>query len=296
MFIVTNRNIVDEDGTDFGVVGDVFNAEGPNRLRMLEATKKGRNWNLRVLPDKLTEDLLTEAGIDKPTNGDPVFASEYLFRKTIASAKADQQSPKHIVFFVHGFNNTLEDVVVRCDGLAKNFGVEVVAFSWPANGGITGAASYLDDKRDAQSSVVAFDRALDRARELLQKMRESVIESITKKLAEKVPVNSERFRELLAVEAQKHCPIRATLLLHSMGNYLLERTMKSTALRGHLPLFENILLCAADVNNLGHEEWVDRLQVRNRLYVAINESDNALRASRMKGGGRTARTFGPLDQ
>jgi len=92
-----------------------------------------------------------------------VYASWYAFRKIIDRALADRNNPKHIVFFVHGFNNALEDVVLRCDLLVKTYGVEVVAFSWPANGGgIRGVASYLDDKRDAQASVVAFDRAMDK--------------------------------------------------------------------------------------------------------------------------------------
>ena len=188
-------------------------------------------------------------------------------------------------FFVHGFNNTLQDVVVRCHGLAKTFDVEVVAFSWPSNGGgVRGVASYLDDKRDAQASVVAFDRAMDKARVLLQQLRASAIAAIAQDSSKKFPDNGERFRELLTVKAAEHCPVRTTLMLHSMGNYLLERTLKSSALRGSLPLFDNIAMCAADVNNPAHAEWLDQLQPRNRLYVTINEDDAALHASRLKGG------------
>ncbi|HTE16200.1 MAG TPA: alpha/beta hydrolase, partial [Burkholderiales bacterium] len=235
--------------------------------------------------DKATDAMLAEVGIPKPENGEPVYASRYAFSKIIAAAMADPKNPRPIVFFVHGFNNTLEDVVARCDAISKTFDVEVVAFSWPANGGgVRGVASYLDDKRDALASVVAFDRALQKARDLLQDLRASAIEAIAVKSNEKFPKNGERFRELLAREAEKHCPIRTTLMLHSMGNYLLERTLKSTALRGHCPLFDNIALCAADVNHEDHAAWLDQLQPRSRLYVTINEDDVALRASRLKGG------------
>ncbi len=238
------------------------------------------------MPDRATSEMLAEADIAKPAKGeDPVYASQYVFKKIIASAMADPENPRHIVFFVHGFNNNLEDVVNRCDALARTYGVEVVAFSWPANGGgVRGVASYLDDKRDAQASVVAFDRALDKARTLLQKLRAAAIEEIAKKSSKKFPDQGERSRELLTRKAEENCPIRMTLMLHSMGNYLLERTLKSTALRGHLPLFDNIAMCSADVNNPGHAEWVDELQPRNRLYITINEDDSALKASRLKGG------------
>jgi len=127
-----------------------------------------------------------------------VYASWYAFRKIIDRALADRDNPKHIVFFVHGFNNALEDVVLRCDLLVKTYGVEVVAFSWPANGGgIRGVASYLDDKRDLQASVVAFDRAMDKARQLLVDLRASAIDSIVGEAKKErgVRVNSERFRE-----------------------------------------------------------------------------------------------------
>ena len=296
MFIVTNRNIRNQDGTDFDVVGETFNQKGPAELRLLEVRRKGRKWNVQVLPDIATDEMLAEAGITRPQpvtladgrveEAKPVYASQYAFKKIIASALADRDNPKHIVFFVHGFNNALEDVVERCDLLAKTYGVEVAAFSWPSNGGgVRGVASYLDDKRDAQASVVAFDRALEKARELLGALREEALDNIVKTATDKgLRVNSERFRERVTAKAEADCPVRSTLMLHSMGNYLLERTLKSSALRGSLPLFDNIAMCAADVNNATHAEWVDRLQPRSRLYVTINEDDGALRASRLKGG------------
>lgn len=286
MFIVTNRNIVNEEGNDFDVVGETFNAKGPAELRLLEVRRKGRQWQVQVLADEATDEMLAEAGIARPQDGAPVFASQYAFRKIIAAALADPDDPKHIVFFVHGFNNALKDVVERCDLLARTFGVVVVAFSWPANGGgVRGVASYLDDKRDAQASVVAFDRALDKARTLLQQLRAAAIDGIVHDAMDKgLRVNSERFRQRVTAKAEEDCPIRTTLMLHSMGNYLLERTLKSSALRGALPLFDNIAMCSADVNHAAHAEWVDHLQPRSRLYVTINEDDAALRASRLKGG------------
>ena len=292
MFIVTNRNIVNENGTDFSAVGDRCNTNGPAELRVLDVNRVGDAWTLRVLPDEIPDELRVSARIKKPTDGSPVFASRYAF-ETLTNQIRDAETVKHVVFFVHGFNNTLQDVAERCERIARNFGVEVVAFSWPANGGgVKGVASYLSDKHDAQASVVAFDRALDKARTLVQDMRQAAIEKILKKMRREEAAtangtgreNDEKFRERLTTAAEKNCPVRITLMLHSMGNYLLERTLKSTALRGHLPLFDNILLCAADVNNPEHEAWVDGLEPRNRLYVTINEDDSALRASRLKGG------------
>jgi hypothetical protein len=43
-------------------------------------------------------------------------------------------------------------------------------------------------------------------------------------------------------------------------------------------------MCAADTNNLDHSLWVDCIRFNRRLYITINENDNALSASRMKAG------------
>jgi esterase/lipase superfamily enzyme len=271
-------------------VSDRCNPNGPAELRVVEVNRRGGRWQVRVLPDEITDAMRDEVGVPAaepdPKTGEvqPVFASRYAFERLVTKVR-DARSPKNVVFFVHGFNNTMEDVATRCDGLAKAFGVEVVAFSWPANGGgIKGVASYLSDKRDAQASVVAFDRALDKARDLVHRLRQQAIERIIAESPPRLVENGERFRQRLTAAAERDCPVRVTLMLHSMGNYLLERTLKSTALRGHLPLFDNIVMCAADVNNPSHASWVDQLQARNRLYITINEDDSALRASRLKGG------------
>lgn len=60
----------------------------------------------------------------------------------------------------------------------------------------------------------------------------------------------------------------------------------------------NTALVAADTNNADHRAWVDRLRVREAIYIVINERDQALRASEVKIGdaqqarlGRTRRNL-----
>ena len=43
-------------------------------------------------------------------------------------------------------------------------------------------------------------------------------------------------------------------------------------------------MAGADVNNEGHQDWVDKLKFRKRLYITINENDKALLSSRLKLG------------
>jgi esterase/lipase superfamily enzyme len=287
MFVVTNRNLI-EGAHGVEGLGPKVNPMGPAELRMLEAVPHGQDWEVRILPDVLTDAMKQEVGIEDPGR---VFASQYVFRRLLALANPKHANPssrkkgRDIVLYVHGFNNSFADVLDRCRGISEQFDVEVVAFTWPANGGgAKGILDYLEDKRDAQASVVALDRVLEKSREMLVRARSAFLDELAAEAIERFPESGEKQREFIARKADQQCPFRVSLFLHSMGNYLFERTLKSSALRGDQLVFDNILMVAADVNNPGHAEWVEKIQVRNRLYIAINEDDYALRASRMKGG------------
>lgn len=288
MFVVTNRNLV-LGAKGFDILGKNVNEKGPAELRFLEVERVGDEFQIQVLPDTLTQEMKEDVGVEEA--GD-FFASEYVFRKVAATVNPKLQSErsrkkgKDLLLFVHGFNNSFSDVVERCYSIMDSFdNLEVLAFTWPANGGgAKGVTDYLDDKRDALASVVAFDRVLARTRELIERARRDFLDRLTAEAQEKFPDSSERQREMIGKRSEQHCPFRVSLMLHSMGNYLFERTLKSSALRGSQLVFDNILMVAADVNNPGHVEWVEKIQVRNRLYITINEDDYALAASRVKGG------------
>ncbi|WP_421840628.1 alpha/beta hydrolase [Marinobacter algicola] len=62
----------------------------------------------------------------------------------------------------------MTDVLDRAERLEQNFGVEVIVFSWPANGGgLHGVLSYKSDKRDALASVGALNRVLEKLEALV---------------------------------------------------------------------------------------------------------------------------------
>jgi len=295
MFVVTNRKVL-ERKTGFEQMGSSISEKGPAELRMVEVVRKGRGWDVTILPDTITDEMKQAVGITKPGK---VFASAYVYRRLMAVINPRSNKPggrtkgKDLVLFVHGFNNDFQDVVERCHGLSETYGVEVIAFSWPANGGgFKGVTDYLDDKRDAQASVVAFDRVLAKLNDYLAEARSQFLGDLTTEAEARFPQDRDGPREFIARTAERDCPFSVSLLLHSMGNYLFERTLKSSALRGGVLVFDNIIMAAADVNNPDHAQWVEQIQMRNRLYITINEDDSALRASRMKGGGEQLARLG----
>lgn len=241
MIIITNRNIERRKKNTEKMFGEKFNVNGCNEIRLAEAKRTGKKWRVNIIAEP--KDISNE---NRP--------SEKIFRdmqKTMKRKKRD------CVFFIHGYNTSFEDVLVMSDFIEKNYKVEVVAFTWPSNGGgLNGIPSYKSDKRDAVSSIGALDRTLE--------------------LMNKYLSNSDN--------KKNECGRSFNLLTHSMGNYLFKHLLKSSIYEGETLLFDNVILAAADVNNKMHDEWVSRIEYRRNLYICINENDSALGFSRAKFG------------
>lgn len=288
MFLVTNREIRRESG-DVNILGKRPNVNGPNELRLVEAKKRAGRWSLTVLPDRSTEAMRDAAGM--PPNSDDHIAS-YVGHGLLSRVNPQAVSPRsrrkgrNLLVFVHGYNNDVEDVLERSLFMARKYDVEVLPFTWPANGGglISGTASYKSDKRDAKASVGALDRTLAEVGRRLEQVTAARMERIRSDAVARHPDNPEAQHRLTTRTLEKECPFTINLVLHSMGNYLYKHLLLSTASEGTGLVFDNVVLCAADANNEAHEKWVDRIRCRRRVYVTINEDDTALRASRLKSG------------
>jgi len=221
MIIITNRN-VQPNAKPTERYGKNFNSVRPDELTLAKAEKINGEWQVDIIDDDFDNN-----------NSLKQYASEKVFKELQLKMKNEK---KNCLFFVHGFNNDFKDVLERGYLLEKNYGVEVVAFSWPANGRdgegkiigtATGTLSYLSDKRDASHSYAALDRSFEKLGNYFNKYSE------------------ESFA----------CNQHLSLLLHSMGNYLLEH-YTLTGGYDKTCIFDNIIMASADVNNENHEKWV----------------------------------------
>ncbi len=81
-----------------------------------------------------------------------------LDRAEVGKYKKDPQNPVSeysygdIIIFVHGYNNSMEDVMIRHDLLQKRLGEQgykgaIVSFDWPS---ATSTLNYLEDRSDAK--------------------------------------------------------------------------------------------------------------------------------------------------
>jgi len=284
VFVVTNRKINDSS-TGVDKFGKTPNENGNNELRLARVTKRKNGYNVKFLDDKLDEGEARELINEFKLSLDPDQTQYASLKVACQTARHARDRKRHILIFVHGYNNDVRDVMNTAFDLEERYEVEVIPFSWPANGGgVGGKLSYLADKRDARASAGALERTLKKLHEYLMLISESNREELRRQAAKKHPDNAQRRDALYAELLRKECPFTVNGLFHSMGNYLYKQMLKSTITQGNNLIFDNVVLCQADTNNLGHPNWVDRISHNRRVFITINENDFALRLSRIKPG------------
>ncbi|MFK7829435.1 MAG: alpha/beta hydrolase [Congregibacter sp.] len=284
MYLVTNREIVDgKKGLE--QFGKTTNTKGPNELRLASIQRAGKGYKVEIIEDELPKAESRRLIRENELPLDPDAQHWATLKVSLDIMKRARARRSHVLFFVHGYNNDMQDVVDRAFYLQDKYGIEVIPFTWPANGGgVAGAAAYKSDKRDARASTGALERTMKIMHDLFVAVTEGQRRQLFRQAGDKHPENPEARDLLYSRLLEKECPFTFNAMFHSMGNYLLKQMLKSTISEGVELTFDNVILAAADTNNLDHDLWIDLIRFRKRLFILINENDFALRASRAKLG------------
>jgi len=174
-----------------------------------------------------------------------------------------------VIVYIHGFNVSWLDAVAAASSLqlmlnrhkaAGDKDILVILFSWPSNGEALPYVSYKSDRSEASGSGKAFGRGLLKLRDYLEELKTDC------KKTNKPLCNQE-----------------IHLLCHSMGNYVLQNTLKrmrNFANGRSLPrLFEHVFLCAPDVNDdiLEPDKAMGDLhEITRNITVYHNKGDVAM--------------------
>ena len=241
MLIITNRNI-NSSNFNNGIGDHKAFGDGVNSKGPNEvrlATAEKTNGKWRV-------ELIKEPS--KITNNN--IPSRKEFSKVRDKLTSER---KNCVFFVHGFNQSFEKNLEKSLALEKEHNVEVIAFSWPSNPGGFKTKEYRHAKRTARASVGALDSTLEKLGSYL-----------------KEPFNR---------DALETCDIKFSLMTYSLGNYLFQNYVVDSVYENETSIFDNVVLCQADVDNKGHASWVNLIETGKKVYITINENDWVLKWS-----------------
>lgn len=188
----------------------------------------------------------------RPDKTNDIYSSEILFKELMEQTK-QKQIVNNWVVFVHGFNNSFQDSLERAEQIRKDYAVNVLLYSWPSNPGGFVTAEYKEAKANAYRSGLAFDRVL------------------------------EKLSYYMTNNALRNCNVRLNLMTFSLGNFLLNSYITSSVYSGgETQLFDNVILCQADVDLRDHADWTKRLAMKKKLYITLNEYDKVLGISDIK--------------
>lgn len=286
MFLITNRALT--KNTTMRAFGDTPNPMGPNELRLVEVTPKGKSWSVKQVNNTLTTKEVKQLKTDFKLDIDESKDWHASLAVACTLFKRAQDAGKSILFFVHGYNNDVNDVIRAAEEMEALYNIIVVPFTWPANGGgvVSGTASYLSDKSDARASSGALNRFVQKIQFFHGLLTEATRSDIKSKVEAKYKGkdNPMAAAELYTELVEKTCKVKISLLCHSMGNYLLKHSLQTSDNSTSDLVFDNVCLVSADANNKNHASWVEELDARKRVYIVINEDDAALSASRIKPG------------
>ena len=191
------------------------------------------------------------------------------------------------VFFVHGFNQDPDTNLIKADSLADSHGVNVVNFAWPARPNGEDASvkkSLLSAFKKYYSGISVGTSLLKGLGDYASQYLKDLWKNYEPALKNARESNVDLLAAMNLVKSKLKSNTAPVLLVHSMGNYLLQNTMSNIQ---KLPMdFNNIMLHQPDVDCPKYE-WVDKLKANlkstssntAKLYITTNYEDVVLMGS-----------------
>lgn len=198
-------------------------------------------------PKRLPPDPRTEFAVVEPT----IYATDAAF---IASVNQElrkiPRGQRDILLFVHGYNNTTSDAVLRLAQFVEDSGFQGVPilFDWAS------AASLTRYVYDLNSALIA----------------------------------RQRFPEISAIMARTNAE-GYDVFAHSMGAFLTMEAMKDAAQTGRFNAagrLQTIILASPDIDKDLFRSQLEQIDTKfDRFFVLLSEDDSALNISRRIAGG-----------
>ncbi|MEM7772289.1 MAG: alpha/beta hydrolase [Cyanobacteria bacterium P01_A01_bin.37] len=239
IIVISNREVNVGAANDARLFGEGSNAKGLDEVRLATATKD----ETEKTKDQWTLELLPEPDTLTPET----LPSRQLFEKIVQKTK-DGELTSEWVFYIHGYNQSFRKTLEASWDLEQTYGVNVIVFSWVANPGGFVLSEYKKARQAAKASSNAVDHSLEQLGTYLTGF----------------------------IEELEDLDVGISLLVHSLGNFLVEQFVRSPVFSGETRIFENVIFHQPDVDHANHTEWIDRVVYGRRIYVTLNANDGVL--------------------
>lgn len=243
VYIATSRQATDETGL-------LFTGERSDELGLARVTvtiPPGHKTGQIERAHKAPADPRKDFTIIDPV----VFSGPKPFSSDLRNdLRSKPPGNRDVLVFVHGFNTTLTDAVLRTAQFAHDSGFSgiPVVFSWASRG------KTFDYVYDLNSALVARDKLIETSQVILQAS-----------------------------------PAGLDLVAHSMGNFLTMEAVRQAALLGQLNAsrkMRHVILASPDIDVNVFETQLEPIpRSKRNVYVLISANDKALGISKFLAGG-----------
>ncbi len=252
MLIFTNR--LTTAAADQSAFTTAFEPGG-TRLALADATRVAGSWRLSALDSDVADDDALRALV-------PLF-----------------QGARPVLVYLHGNNNSPARCFERCNKLAALYDVEVVGFSWPAEGLLSdgselpglapGAEGDEGDELDLKA-VDASNRTDPGIQRRIRRYHQAQVNA-----KDSIDALARLLRMLGAARLYANQQ-PFTLAAHSLGAHLLQNTLEVPGASESLGTAHNVALLAACVRSAGHRQWLGTIQPKGQVFVTFNKGDSVL--------------------
>lgn len=262
--------------------------------RKLQGSKKNRRFSNKLSDTLRVAELLDETGIQRfgPRGGKLRHNKKYKHtfkpvlqenETTFFNQVVEQSNDKPWLFFVHGFNQTIEKNLAKARRIQEKYDVNLVVFSWPSR---SYSIKYykmipkLLKKPTSQLSWVAdlgyffYEEKKKQYKEARQKAESVADKEHLAQAIEKMNTS------LFAALKQRHQNVKINLLVHSLGHYLLQCAQPALNQAYNSPVFDSAIFHQGDCLATEHEFLLNLGVVKpENSLVTQNRHDPVLAAS-----------------
>jgi len=252
--LVATTRVPDTEDEGFlfsGDRGEMAYAEISVSIPPAGARKSGEiQW-----PDQLPPNPATDFVTVAAARVDEAAANRFFDRELARSRD------RHVLVFIHGYNNRFESAVYRLAQIVNDSGAPVVPvlFTWPSRGKLL---AYTYDRESANYSRDALERLLTN-------------------LARNPKVDT------------------VSILSHSMGNWVTLEALRQMAIRNGriLPKIHDVILAAPDVDvDVFRTQLAQLGEPRPNFTLFVSRRDKALAVSRRVWGGTRLGAIDPTSE
>jgi esterase/lipase superfamily enzyme len=171
-----------------------------------------------------------------------MMANDGAFYQQISNYLRDYSPKKQVIVFVHGYNNSFEDMAERAALLQAATGEALVAYDWPSQEGVF---SYVADRTTIEASVDAL-------------------------------------AAFLATLKDRTGAASVSVVAHSMGNRVLMEALDRLRMMSTVPAIHELVLAAADIDTFRFQQILPAVMQTNKIdhvTLYVSESDFVINSS-----------------